>query len=100
MLAVLMPVMVIPIRGLPLSRSVLPLALVLAPAVALPVTLPLSTSSIKGLAALIGMHMPMPSTVLPLKAEPVYFRVGMPISSPLTLNMPPPLLPLLMAAST
>ena len=36
----------------------------------------------------------------PEYALPEYFSVGMPISSPVTENMPPPLLPLLMAAST
>ena len=41
----------------------------------------------------------MLSTAAPEYRVPLYFSVGMPISSPAVLNRPPPLLPLLMAAS-
>ena len=51
-------------------------------------------------ASLIGMHMPMLSMLAPLEYRlPLYFSVGMPISCPAVLNMPPPLFPLLIAAS-
>ena len=57
---------------------------------------------IRGLAVLIGTHMPMLSMLGELEymlGLLSYFSVGMPCSWPSMLNMPPPELPLEMAAS-
>ena len=62
--------MVMPMRGLPTSVLSVLLSALLSSRLssasgAVKVISPESTLLIRGLAALIGMHMPMPSTVLP-----------------------------------